>query len=150
METIDDLDDTLAVDTLADALGIGLDLLDLFGPDGDFCAMWLGDDVGRLRDFVVFTDHRGRDVDRLVTYASAVSQPLGADRVVLWRTAEDLTDAPTLATAYFDRRERLENAGVELIDEIIIGTDELRSTAITTFTDAPGWDDVSEKLGPDQ
>lgn len=146
METIDDLDDTLVVDTLAAALGVGLDLVDVFGPEGDFCAVWLGDPDSGLRDFVIFTEHRGRDVDRLVTYASAVAEPLGADRVVLWRTADDLTDAPALASAYFDRRARLEDAGVELIDEIVIADDEFRSTAITTFTDAPGWDDVSAEL----
>lgn len=78
MDIIDDLDDAIVVDTLADALGIGLDLVETFGLLGDFCA----------------------------------------------------------------------HAGVILIDEIAVSDDELRSIAVTTFTDEPGWDDVTDRLFP--
>lgn len=136
----------LEVRTLQDAFSIGLDLTDLFGPDGDFCAVWLGDDDGTMRDFVVCTEDRGRDVDRLVRYAAVGSRLLAAERAVLWHTAHDLGDAPALAADFFDHGDLLAAAGATLIDEIALGADELRSLAITTFTDPPGWDDVTADL----
>ena len=140
--------DALDVFTLADALGHGLGMAEAFGgpPDGDFCAVWLGDGAGRTLDLVICTDEAERDVDDLVGYAGIGASFLGAERVVLWTTDDDLTDGPRLADDYFRHRDLLADAGAVLVDEIVIGDDELRSMAITTFTDEPGWDDVSARL----
>lgn len=137
----------LYIHTLSDALGIGLDLLDLFAADGDCCAVWLGDAAGALRDFVICTEDRGRDCDRLVRYAMLSATLLDdVTQAVLWRTADDLGDAPALALRFFDHRDELGSIGVDLVDEIALGDDELRSVAITSFVDPPGWDDVSAGL----
>ncbi len=139
--------DTLDVFTLADALGLGLGMAEEFGgARGEFCAVWLGDDSGRMLDFVVCTDDAERDVDDLARYAGIGASLLGAERVVLWTTDDDLTDGPRLADDYFLHRDLIADAGAVLVDEIVIGDDELRSMAITTFTDEPGWDDVSDRL----
>lgn len=145
MEPTPDHPATLDVGTLSDALAIGLDLVDLFGADTDFCAVWLGDD-GVRRDLVICTDDRGRDVSRLIRDACISIGMLDASQVVLWRTAADLTDAPRLAGDYFVHSADVEAAGATLVDEIVLGGDELRSLAVTTFTDAPGWDDVSDRI----
>ena len=145
--------DTLDVFTLADALGLGLAMAERFGGErGEFCALWLGDDVGRMLDFVVCTDEGDRDVETLVPCAVIGASLLGATRVLLWRTDDDLTDGPRLADDYFRHRDLIAEAEIDagtkavLVDEIVIGDDELRSMAITTFTDEPGWDDVSDRL----
>ena len=135
---------TLDVLTLADALGHGLGMAEEFGDE--FCAVWLGDGTGRTLDLVICTDEAERDVDDLVDYAGIGASFLGAERVVLWTTDDDLTDGPRLADDYFRHRDLLADSGAVLVDEIVIGADELRSMAITTFTDEPGWDDVSERL----
>ena len=132
--------------TLADALTTGLDLVDVFGRDGDFCAAWLGDDNGATIDFVVFTEESGLDVEHLVRYGAIGAGVLGARRVVVWCSDDDLTDGPRLADAYFRHRDTIEEAGATLVDEIVLGGEELRSMAVTTFTDEPGWDDVSERV----
>lgn len=137
---------TFDVCTLGDAFIIGLDLVDLFGGDVDFCAVWLGGDDGSMRDFVICTEDCGRDVDHLVRYAAVGARLLDAPRAVLWRTADDLTDGPTLSASFFAHRDLLEEADAHLVDEIVLGGDELRSLAITTFTDPPGWDDVSDRI----
>lgn len=139
--------ETLDVFTLADALGLGLAMAERFGGErGEFCALWLGDDVGRMLDFVVCTDEGDRYVETLVPCAVIGASLLGATRVLLWRTDDDLTDGPRLADDYFLHRDLIAEAGAVLVDEIVIGDDELRSMAITTFTDEPGWDDVSDRL----
>lgn len=138
--------DSLVVDTLADALGIGMELTDLFAMGGDVCAVWLGTELGTTLDLVICNEDRGRDVDRLVHYAAVGVDLLDAERVVLWRTADDLADAPDLAEDYFHHRDLLAGAGATLVDEIVLGPDELRSMAITTFTDEAGWDDVSSRI----
>ncbi len=56
-----------------------------------------------------------------------------------------MTDGPNLSADYFDHRDTVEEAGALLVDEIVIGDDELRSMAITTFSDETGWDDVSDR-----
>lgn len=132
--------------TLADAFTLGLDLADTFGSEGDFCAAWLGDDDGTTIDFVVLTEDYGNDLDALVRYAAIGATLLGARRVVVWSSDDDLTDGPRLADAYFHHRDTIEDAGATLVDEIVLGDDELRSLAITTFTDEPGWDDVSDRI----
>lgn len=137
---------TFDVCTLADAFTIGLDLVDVFGRGGDFCAAWLGDDDGTTIDFVVLTDEYGDDLDALVRYAAIGAKLLAARRVVVWTSDDDLTDGPRLADAYFHHRDTIEDAGAALVDEIVLGGDELRSMAITTFTDEPGWDDVSDRI----
>ncbi len=136
---------TFDVCTLADALDIGLDLADLFGGD-PFCAVWLGDADGVALDFVICTVDSGRDVDHLARYAGIGATLIGAERVVLWTSDDDLTDGPRLADAYFAHRDMLDDAGAQLVDEIVIGDDEFRSMAITTFTDEPGWDDMSDRI----
>ncbi len=141
-----DVTDALDVHTLADALCIGLDLVDVFGRAGDFCAVWLGTDDGAMCDFVICSEDRGRDVDHLVRYAAIGARLVDAPRAVLWRSADDLTDGPGLSSSFFDHRDLLEEAGAQLVDEIVLGGDELRSLAITTFSDQPGWDDVSDRI----
>lgn len=138
-------DAVLDVRVLSDALSIGLDLLDLFAAD-DCCGLWLGDDAGAMRDFVVCTADRGRDIDPLVRYALVAASLTDSSRALVWRTVDDLADGPGLASGYFERRERFADHGVLLVDEIALGDDDLRSLAITTFTDEPGWDDVSARL----
>ncbi len=133
------------IDHLGDALGIGLDLTDMF--DGPFCALWLGDDIGTVLDFVVLTDERGRDVDRLVLYAAVgASVDPCITRAVLWHTVDDITDVPDLAAQFFSRRDRLELSWVDLVDEIAVADEELRSLAVTTLSDEAGWDDVTHLL----
>lgn len=144
--------DAFPVDTLGDALGIGLELKELFGGD-DLCALWLGRADGSLVDFVVLTEERGGDDDRLTWYAEA-SAHADADvcRAVVWRTVDDIADVPGLALAFFDRRDRLESAGVTLVDEIAVADDEFRSLAVATLCDEAGWDDVTlllDALGGD-
>lgn len=149
-----DIVGALDVRTLGDALGIGVDLLELFGPDADFCGVWLGLDDGTMRDFVVCTEDRGRDVDGLLRYATlSVSLFTDLETAVLWRTVDDVTDGPALAEAFFEHGARLAAVGLQLLDEIAVRGDDLRSLAVTTFADAEGWDDVragiSEALGAD-
>ncbi|WP_436793867.1 hypothetical protein [Actinospongicola halichondriae] len=146
MESTPELDGALDVSTLADAFCIGLDLVDLFGRTGDFCAVWLGTADGTMHDFVVCTEDRGCDVDHLVRYAAVSARLLQVERAVLWRTDDDLCDGPGLSLEFFDHQEVLSDAGAELVDEIVLGGDELRSMAISTFSDAPGWDDVSDRI----
>lgn len=129
------------VHTLADALGIGLGIAEEFGDD--FCAAWLGDEDGVGLDFVVCTGEADPDIDQLAPYVAIAASIVEATQVVLWTSDDDLTDGPRLADGYFLRRDLLSESGVTLVDEIVIGDDELRSMAITTFTDDPGWDDVS-------
>lgn len=146
MDTTDTDLATFDVCTLADAFTIGLDLVDVFSREGDFCAAWLGDDHGATVDFVVLTEEYGDDLDALVRYAAIGAKLLAAHRVVVWTSDDDLTDGPRLADAYFHHRDTIEDAGATLVDEIVLGGDELRSMAITTFTDEPGWDDVSDRI----
>lgn len=142
-----DLDDAFDVVNLHDALAIGLDLQELFGPQ-PLCALWLGDDTGAVLDFVLLTEHRGRDVDHLVWYASVTAHiDHGIERAVLWRTVDDITDVPELARQFFHRRDRLEADGLTLVDEIALSDEELRSLAVTTLSDEPDWDDVTHLLG---
>ncbi len=148
MDLTPDLTGTLDVCTLGDAFVVGLDLVELFGEDTDFCAVWLGTDDGTMRDFVICTEDSGRDVDHLVRYAAVGARLLDAPRAVLWRSADDLTDGPALSASFFDHRDLLEEADAQLVDEIVLGGDELRSLAITTFSDEPGWDDVSDRISP--
>lgn len=139
----------LSVQTLSDALEIGLDLLDMFGHGSDCCAIWLGDDDASMRDFVICHEDRGRDCDRLVRYGTISATLLpGVSRAVLWRTVDDLTDGPGLAAAFFDHQRDLASVGVTLVDEIALGDDELRSLAVTSFADADGWDDVTALVAP--
>lgn len=140
------LSDLLEVRTMGDALGIGLELTEIFAMGGDVCAVWLGAEDGSTRDFIVCNEHRGRDVDQLVQYAAVGARALDVSRVVLWRSDDDLTDGPELAATFFDHRDLLEEAGAVLVDEIVLGDDEVRSMAVTTFTDEPGWDDVSDRI----
>lgn len=141
-----DIDSTgaLRIRTLGDALGIGLELLDLFAGDGDCCALWLGDADGIERDFVLCTDERGRDVDRLLRYgalgASLLDDVHGA---VLWRTVDDITDGWVLTDAFFAHRAELARVGLPLLDEIVLCGEELRSLAVTSFSDRDGWDDMT-------
>ena len=137
---------TFDVCTIADAFTIGLDLVDVFGREGDFCAAWLGEDDGTTIDFIVLTEEYGKDLDALVRYAAIGTNLLAARRVVVWCSDDDLTDGPRLADTYFHHRDTVEDAGATLVDEIVLGGDELRSMAITTFTDEPGWDDVSDRI----
>jgi hypothetical protein len=130
--------------TLADALSIGLEIAEEFGDD--FSAVWLGDDDGLGIDFVVCAHEAAPDVDHLARYAAIGAPLLEASRVVLWTSDDDLTDGPRLADDYFLHRDMLSDAGATLVDEIVIGDEELRSMAITTFTDEPGWDDVSHRI----
>ena len=139
--------DDLRMDTLADALGVGLELLELFVPDGDCCAIWLGGDDGTTRDFVVCTDEASPDAERLVRYAMVGAALLDdVSQAVLWRTVDDITDGWQLTDDFFDHRADLASIGVSLVDEIALGDDELRSLAVTTFSDPPGWDDVTDRL----
>jgi hypothetical protein len=139
----------LSIRTLRDALGIGLELIDLFGHEGDCCALWLGSSDASMRDFVICHEDRGRDADRLVRYGAISASVLhGVTDAVLWRTAADLTDAPALAAAFFDHQRQLAAAGVTLVDEIALGHDELRSLAVTSFADREGWDDVTALAAP--
>lgn len=130
------------VDHLGDALGLGLDLRDLF--IGDFTALWLGDAAGAAVDFVVRGNQSRSDVDLLqccAEVAAAVDDQV--TRAVLWRSVDDLTDLPALAADYFERRDELGERGIHLVDEIAVSTDELRSMAVTTMSDDPGWDDIT-------
>lgn len=139
-------DDTgLEITQLSDALGIGLEMLELFG-DVDVCAAWLGTADGRMCDYVVCTEDRGRDVGLLVSYVAAVADAVGADSAVLWRATDGLADVTALASAFFDHVETLEQAGVHLLDEIVFERELLRSMAVTSFTDGDGWDDVTSRL----
>lgn len=146
MEPVPACSPHLDLHVLSDALCLGLDLLDLFGADHDLCAVWLGDADGRTRDFVLCTEDRHRDAERMLRYACVAVGAVGAARVVLWRTTGDLHDAPALAGDYFVHADEVEQTGATLVDEIVLGRDELRSLAVTTFTDEPGWDDVSDRL----
>ena len=139
----------LRIRTLRDALGIGLDLLDLFGHGGDCCAIWLGSADASMRDFVICHEDRGRDADGLVRYGTISATVLeGVTRAVVWRTVDDLTDAPALSAAFFEHQSELASVGVTLVDEIALCDDELRSLAVTSFADGEGWDDVTALVGP--
>lgn len=145
-----DLDsmDALRVHTLRDALEIGLDLLELFA-GVDCCAIWLGGDAGVMRDFVICTEDRGRDVDRVLRYGMLSATLLDdVTRAVLWRTVDDLTEATDLAEGFFTHQQLLASIDVELVDEIALRGDELRSLAVTSFADPPDWDDVTASLDP--
>ncbi len=138
----------LAIHSLRDACSLGIDLVENF--PGDVCAVWLGTDEGKVRDFVICTRERAQDVEEIVGYAALSAALVDADRAVVWRTVAGLDDAPALADTYFLHLDRLAVMGVTLLDEIVMTGDELRSMAITTFTDRPGWDDISALLeGPD-
>ena len=139
--------DDLRMDTLADALGVGLELLDLFAHDGECCAIWLGGDDGTTRDFVVCADDDTPDPDRLVRHAMVGAALIDdVSQAVLWRTVDDVSDGWQLTDDFFDHRADLASIGVSLLDEIALGDDELRSLAVTTFSDPPGWDDVTDRL----
>jgi hypothetical protein len=139
--------DALCIHTLGDALGIGMELLELFRLDGDCCAVWLGSADGSMRDFVICNEDRGRDADRLLRYAACTASVLGdVSRAVLWRTVDDITDAPALAEEFFDHQHDLASVGVTLLDEIVLRDDELRSLAVTSFSDCGGWDDVTARI----
>ena len=148
MATDTDSTGALCVRTLGDALGIGLELLDLFADEGGCCAVWLGDADGHELDFVLCTDDRGRDVDRLLRYAAlgaAVIDDVAS--AVLWRTVDDITDGWTLTEDFFAHRNHLAAYGLPLVDEIALCGEELRSLAVTSFSDREGWDDVTEWPG---
>lgn len=119
MPTDTDSTGALHIRTLADALGVGLELLDLFVADGDCCALWLGGPAGEELDFVLCADERGRDIDRLLRYA-ALGAALHDDvtGAVLWRTVDDITDGWALTDAFFDHRAALDTSGLTLLDEI--------------------------------
>lgn len=137
----------LRIRTLADALGIGLEMLDLFAADGDCCAIWLGGPDGEERDFLLCTDERGRDVERLLRYGGLGAALLeGVTGAVLWRTVDDITDGWALTDAFFDHRAELASSGLTLLDEIALCGDQLRSMAVTSFSDVEGWDDVTSEV----
>lgn len=140
--------DLLAIHSLRDACGIGLGLAEDFGPE-PFCAVWLGYDDGTMADFVVLAEERGRDIESLVECARLAARLLPlADRVVLFQGDGDIDidDTPALANRFFDHRDRLAAVGHTLVDEIVINHDDIRSLAITTFSDEPEWDDLTALL----
>ncbi len=100
-------------------------------------------------DFVICTEDRGRDVDRVLRYGMLSATLLDVvTRAVLWRTVDDLTEATSLAEGFFAHQQLLASIGVDLVDEIALRGDELRSLAITSFADPPDWDDVTALLDP--
>lgn len=134
----------LVIRTLRDACSLGIDLVETF--PGDVCTVWLGTDDGATHDLVVCTRERAQDVEEIVGYAALCAALVDADRAVLWRTVADLTDGPGLADTYFLHLDRLAAMGVTLLDEILLCDDELRSMAVCTFSDRPGWDDLGPLL----
>lgn len=143
-----DLDsaDALRIHTLRDALELGIDLLELFA-GVDCCALWLGGDAGTVRDFVMCTEERGRDVERVLRYGMLSATLLDdVTQAVLWRTVDDLTEGPALVGEFFAHQQLLASVDVELVDEIALRVDELRSLAVTSFADPSGWDDVTGLL----
>lgn len=149
MDTPTDLElaEVFAIRSLSDALATALYLLEELPDATDVAALWLGDHDGRMLDMIVLVDDRADDVDLLVSATQLLGDEPGAPaQAVVLRSADRIDDGHHLAATYFDRRDGLAAAGVTLLDEVVMAGEHLRSMAITTFTDAPDWDDVSELL----
>ncbi len=106
--------------SLCDAMGLAVDILDEYGTDA-FCAVWIGDSDGGIVELLICDDDEpcGSDVDHLVELLETGARlELDGERIVLFHSTPDLTDAPGLAAAHFARRDRLADVGLTLVDEI--------------------------------